>query len=118
MVSAKTITLTLPVNSLQMVNYTVANYTSYNIYFPLINSASQLGTEIIFLLLRNYTLATAPNSANNLYIGAQSGNLIYNSSSGFVQITTGINYINSNQSYYKFISFQTTSGQYGWLQVN
>jgi hypothetical protein len=118
MVSSKSVVLTFPVNTTQMVNYVVANYYSYNIFFPLINSTSQLGTEIIILLLRSYTLSTAPNVLNNLYIGAQTGNLIYNMTSGIVQISAGINYVNSNQSYYKFVAFQTVSGQYGWLQVN
>ncbi len=117
MTITKSVTLTLPVNTAQMLNYTVSTYTYYNIYFPNITNDSQLGSEIIFIRSNGATLNTTASSSG-LYIGRQGTNLIYNLSSGAVQISTGINYISNTQIYYKFIAFKTTGGQYGWLQIN
>ncbi len=117
MTLTKSVTLTFPVNTLQLVAYTVSYYTYYNIYFPNITSSSQLGAEMIFIRSNNATLNTTASSSG-LYIGRQGTNLIYNLSSGSVQISTGINYVSNTQIYYKFIAFQTTGGQYGWLQIN
>jgi hypothetical protein len=117
MTLTKTVTLTFPVNTTQLVGYTVSTYTYYNIYFPNITANTQLGTEIIFIRSNGATLNTV-SSSSNLYIGRQGTNLIYNLSSGAVQISTGINYISNTQIYYKFVAFQTTGGQYGWLQLN
>ncbi len=117
MTITKSVSLSFPVNTLQLINYTTSTYTYYNIYFPTITSDSQLGTEIIFIRSNGATLNTVASSAN-LYIGRQSTNLIYNLSSGSVQISTGINYVSNTQIYYKFVAFKTTSGQYGWLQLN
>ncbi len=113
----KSVTLTFPVNTTQLISYTVSTYTYYNIYFPTITSTSQLGTEIIFIRLNSSTLNTTASSSG-LYIGRGGSNLIYNISSGSVQISTGINYVSNTQIYYKFVAFQTTGGQYGWLQIN
>ncbi len=117
MTLTKTITLTLPVNSSQMLNYTVSTYTYYNVYFPNITTDSQLGSEIIFIRSNSATLNTVASSSG-LYIGRQGTNLIYNLSSGAVQISSGINYVSNTQIYYKFVAFKTTGGQYGWLQLN
>jgi hypothetical protein len=117
MTITKTVTLTLPVNTAQMLNYTVSTYTYYNIYFPNITSDSQLGSEIIFIRSNSATLNTVASSSG-LYIGRQGTNLIYNLSSNSVQISSGINYVSNTQIYYKFLAFKTTSGQYGWLQLN
>jgi hypothetical protein len=116
MTITKSISLSFPVNTLQLIGYTVSTYTYYNIYFPNINSDSQLGTEIIFLRTNSATLNTSASSSG-LYIGRQGTNLIYNLSSGSVQISSGINYVSNTQIYYKFISFKTISSQYGWLQL-
>ncbi len=117
MTLTKTLTLTLPINTLQLINYTVSTYTYYNVYLPNITTDSETGSEIIFIRTNNATLNTTASSAN-LYIGRQGTNLIYNLSSGSVQITTGINYVSNTQIYYKFVAFKTTSNQYGWLQLN
>ncbi len=117
MTITKSVTLTLPVNTAQMLNYTVSTYTYYNIYFPNITTDSQLGTEIIFIRSNGATLNTTASSSG-LYMGRQGTNLIYNLSSGAVQISTGINYVSNTQIYYKFVAFKTTGGQYGWLQLN
>ncbi len=117
MTITKSVTLTLPVNTAQMLNYTVSTYTYYNIYFPNITTDSQLGSEIIFIRSNGATLNTTASSSG-LYLGRQGTNLIYNLSSGAVQISTGINYVSNTQIYYKFVAFKTTGGQYGWLQLN
>ncbi len=117
MTISKSLTLTFPVNTTQLVGYTVSTYTYYNVYFPNITSDSQIGTEIIFIRTNGASLNTV-SSSSGLYIGRQGANLIYNLSSGAVQISTGINYISNTQIYYKFIAFKTTGGQYGWLQLN
>ncbi len=117
MTITKSVTLTFPVNTLQLINYTTSTYTYYNIYFPNITSDSQLGTEIIFIRSNSASLNTTASSAN-LYIGRQGTNLIYNLSSGSVQISSGINYVSNTQIYYKFVAFKTTGGTYGWLQLN
>ncbi len=117
MTITKSVTLTFPINTLQLINYTTSTYTYYNIYFPTITSDSQLGTEIIFIRSNGATLNTTASSSN-LYIGRGGSNLIYNLSSGSVQISSGINYVSNTQIYYKFIAFKTTGGQYGWLQLN
>ncbi len=113
----KSVTLSFPVNTTQLIGYTVSTYVYYNIYFPTITADSQLGTEIIFIRSNGATLNTTASSSN-LYIGRQGTNLIYNLSSGSVQISTGINYVSNTQIYYKFVAFKTTSNQYGWLQLN
>ncbi len=64
MTIAKSVTLTFPVNTLQLINYTTSTYTYYNIYFPTITSDSQLGTEIIFIRSNGATLNTVASSAN------------------------------------------------------
>ncbi len=117
MTLTKTLTLTLPLNTLQLINYTVSTYTYYNVYLPNITTDSQTGTEIIFLRTNGATLNTVASSSG-LYIGRQGTNLIYNLSSSAVQISTGINYVSNTQIYYKFVAFKTTGGQYGWLQLN
>ena len=117
MTITKSVTLTFPVNTTQLVGYTVSLYTYYNIYFPNITADSQIGTEIIFIRSNGASLNTVASSSG-LYIGRQGTNLIYNLSSGAVQISTGINYISNTQIYYKFVAFKTTGGQYGWLQLN
>jgi hypothetical protein len=115
MTITKSITLSFPVNTMQLLNYTTSTYTYYNIYFPNITLDSELGCEIIFIRTNGATLNSTASSSG-LYIGRQGTNLIYNLSSGSVQIGTGINYISNTQIYYKFISFKTGS-QYGWLQL-
>ncbi len=117
MTLTKTLTLTLPLNTLQLINYTTSSYTYYNVYLPNITTDSQIGTELIFIRTNGATLNTTASSSN-LYIGRQGTNLIYNVSSGSVQISSGINYVSNTQIYYKFIAFKTTGGQYGWLQLN
>ncbi len=117
MTITKSVTLTFPVNTTIMINYTVSTYTYYNFYLPNIINDTQTGTEIIFIRSNGATLNTVANSSG-LYIGRQGTNLIYNLSSGAVQISTGINYVSNTQIYYKFVAFKTTSGQYGWLQLN
>ncbi len=117
MTITKSVTLTFPVNTLQLINYTTSTYTYYNIYFPNITTDSELGTEIIIIRSNGATLNTVASSSN-LYIGRQGTNLIYNLSSGSVQISTGINYVSNTQIYYKFVAFKTTGNQYGWLQLN
>jgi hypothetical protein len=117
MTITKSVTLTFPVNTTQLVGYTVATYTYYNIFFPTITTDSQLGTEIIFIRSNGATLNTV-SSSSGLYIGRGGTNLIYNLSSGAVQISTGINYVSNTQIYYKFVAFKTTGSQYGWLQIN
>ncbi len=117
MTISKSLTLTFPVNTTQLVGYTVSTYTYYNVYFPNITADSQIGTEIIFIRTNGASLNTVASSSG-LYIGRQGTNLIYNLSSGAVQISTGINYISNTQIYYKFVAFKTTSNQYGWLQLN
>ncbi len=117
MTITKSVTLTLPVNTLQLINYTISTYTYYNVYLPNITTDSQIGTEIIFIRTNGATLNTVASSSN-LYIGRQGTNLIYNLSSGSVQISSGINYVSNTQIYYKFVAFKTTGGQYGWLQLN
>jgi hypothetical protein len=116
MTITKSVTLTFPVSTTQLIAYNTSTYTYYNIYFPTITSTSQLGTEIIFIRSNGATLNTLASSSG-LYIGRQSTNLIYNLSSGSVQISNGINYVSNTQIYYKFIAFQTTGNQYGWLQL-
>ncbi len=116
MTITKSITLTFPVNTLQLIGYTTSTYTYYNIYFPNITLDSELGTEIIFIRSNSATLNTSASSSG-LYIGRQGSNLIYNLSSGSVQISSGINYVSNTQIYYKFIAFKTTGNQYGWLQL-
>ncbi len=113
----KTLTLTFPANTTQIINYTVSTYTYYNVYFPDITTDSNIGAELIFIRSNGATLNTTASSSG-LYIGRQGTNLIYNLSSGAVQISTGINYVSNTQIYYKFVSFKTTGGQYGWLQLN
>ncbi len=54
----KSVTLTFPVNTTQLVGYTVSAYTYYNIYFPTITADSELGTEIIFIRSNGATLNT------------------------------------------------------------
>ncbi len=115
MTITKSVTLTFPCNTLQLIGYTVSYYSYYNIYFPNIVSDSQLGAELIFIRSNSATLNTSASSSG-LYIGRQGTNLIYNLSSS-VQISTGINYVSNTQIYYKFIAFKTTSNQYGWLQL-
>ncbi len=117
MTLTKSLTLSFPCNTLQLIGYTVSTYSYYNVYFPNIVSDSQLGTELIFIKTNGATLNTTPSSSN-LYIGRQGTNLIYNLSSSSVQISSGINYVSNTQIYYKFIAFKTTGGQYGWLQLN
>ncbi len=117
MTITKSVTLTFPVNTTIMINYTVSTYTYYNFYFPDIINDTQTGTEIIFIRSNGATLNTT-SSSSGLYIGRQGTNLIYNLSSGSVQISTGINYVSNTQIYYKFVAFKTTGGQYGWLQLN
>ncbi len=117
MTITKSVTLTLPVNTLQLINYTISTYTYYNVYLPNITTDSQIGTELIFIRTNGATLNTTASSSN-LYIGRQGSNLIYNLSSGSVQISSGINYVSNTQIYYKFVAFKTTSGTYGWLQLN
>jgi hypothetical protein len=112
MTISKSLTLTFPVNTTQLVGYTVSTYTYYNVYFPNITADSQIGTEIIFIRTNGASLNTVASSSG-LYIGRQGTNLIYNLSSGAVQISTGINYISNTQIYYKFVAFKTTSNQYG-----
>ncbi len=116
MTITKSISLSFPVNSLQLIGYTISYYSYYNIYFPNITTDSQLGTEIIFIRTNSATLNTSPSSSG-LYIGRQGTNLIYNLSSGSPQISSGINYVSNTQIYYKFIAFKTNGGQYGWLQL-
>ncbi len=117
MTISKSVTLTFPVNTTQLVGYTVSTYTYYNLFFPNITSDTQLGTEIIFIRSNGASLNTV-SSSSGLYIGRQGTNLIYNLSSGAVQISSGINYVSNTQIYYKFVAFKTTSSQYGWLQLN
>jgi hypothetical protein len=116
MTITKSISLSFPVNTMQLLNYNTSTYTYYNIYFPNITSDSELGCEIIFLRTNSATLNTSASSSG-LYIGRAGSNLIYNLSSGSPQISNGINYISNTQIYYKFIAFKTTGGQYGWLQL-
>ncbi len=116
MTITKSVTLSFPTNTMQLINYITSYYSYYNIYFPNITLDSELGTEIIFIRSNGATLNTSASSSG-LYIGRQGTNLIYNLSSGSVQIGTGINYISNTQIYYKFIAFKTTGGQYGWLQL-
>ncbi len=101
----KSVTLTFPVNTTQLISYTVSTYVYYNIYFPNITSTSQLGTEIIFIRSNSATLNTTASSSG-LYIGRSGTNLIYNLSSGSVQISTGINYVSNTHIYYKFVAFK------------
>ncbi len=117
MTITKSITLSFPCNTMQLIGYTVSYYSYYNIYFPNITVDSELGAEIIFIRSNGATLNTVASSSN-LYIGRQGTNLIYNLSSGSVQISSGINYVSNTQIYYKFIAFKTTGSQYGWLQLN
>ncbi len=117
MTLTKSVTLTFPVNTLQLIGYSTSTYTYYNIYFPNISTDSEIGTEIIFIRTNGATLNTSASSSG-LYIGRQGTNLIYNLSSSSVQISSGINYVSNTQIYYKFIAFKTTGGQYGWLQLN
>ncbi len=117
MTITKSVTLTFPISTTVMINYTVSTYTYYNFYLPNIINDTQTGTEIIFLRTNGATLNTTASSSG-LYIGRQGTNLIYNLSSGAVQISTGINYVSNTQIYYKFVAFKTTGGQYGWLQLN
>jgi hypothetical protein len=117
MTITKSVSLSFPCNTLQLIGYTTSTYTYYNIYFPNINADSQLGCELIFLRTNGASLNSTASSSG-LYIGRQGTNLIYNlSSSGSVQISTGINYVSNTQIYYKFIAFKTTGSQYGWLQL-
>ncbi len=117
MTLTKTLTLTLPLNTLQLINYTVSTYTYYNVYLPNITTDSQTGSEVIFLRTNGASLNTVASSSG-LYIGRQGTNVIYNLSSSAVQISTGLNYVSNTQIYYKFVAFKTTGGQYGWLQLN
>ncbi len=117
MTLTKSVTLSFPCNTMQLIGYTTSTYTYYNIYFPNITVDSELGTEIIFIRSNGATLNTSASSSG-LYIGRQGTNLIYNLSSGSPQISTGINYVSNTQIYYKFIAFKTIGSQYAWLQLN
>ena len=64
MVGFKEVTLSFPVNSLQIINYTISNYLYYNLYFPQITSDSQLGTEIN-LVKTNFAIPSTSASSGN-----------------------------------------------------
>ncbi len=99
MTITKSVTLSFPTNTLQLIGYTTSTYTYYNIYFPNITVDSELGTEIIFIRSNSATLNSTASSSG-LYIGRQGTNLIYNLSSSSVQISTGIDYVSNTQIYY------------------
>ncbi len=77
----KSVTLTFPVNTTQLIGYTTSTYTYYNIYFPTITSDSQLGTEIIFIRSNSASLNSSA------------------SSSGVCGVVSRLSYIGSGNSY-------------------
>jgi len=75
MTITKSISLTFPTNTTQLIGYTVSYYSYYNIYFPNITADSELGCELIFIRSNGASLNTVASSSN-LYIGRQGTNLI------------------------------------------
>jgi hypothetical protein len=117
MVGFKEVTLSFPVNSLQIINYTISNYLYYNLYFPQITSDSQLGTEINLVKTNFAQPNTTASSGNSglLYIGTQGSNVFYSSN-----VLSPLSYyvMNSNTCYAKFIAMKHKNGTYGWLEID
>ena len=114
MVLSKVVTMQFPVNSLQLINYSVASYNYYNIFLPLLNSDSQLGTEITFVKTNGVVNSNAASTPGKLFVGSQSANNIY--------VTAGIGNPNFNTSNFivfnetiNFIAIKLVSGVYGWF---
>ena len=116
MVVGKTVNLTFPVNSLQVINYTVVNYAYYNLYLPLVNADTQMGTEITVLKVNGVGTATAANSTNQFFLAPASGNLIYSGTGSSTTINSA-SYV-SFFTYVKLIAMRTGPGVYGWYIVN
>jgi len=114
MVQVKTITLTYPYNSLQLVNYTSATYQYYNCYLPLVNSDSQLGSEITFIKTNGVTTNTTA-SLSGFFLGVQSGNSIFTGTASTTLTTTTSIFF---YTYVKFVAIKNISGTYGWYVVN
>ena len=114
----KTVTLTFPVNSLQVLNFTPANYGYYNIYLPLVNADTQLGTEITFVKCNSVVMTSTVSQitpANQLWIGCQSGNTLWGQS-GTSNALTATNLIFYTSA--KIVAIKNSSGSYGWYITN
>ena len=115
MVLPKTVNLSFPFNSLQLINYTPANYGYYNTYLPLINADSQLGSEITFIKVNGVNTNTTSGLSGNFFLGSQSGNNIYTgTASTTLSTATSIFFY----TYIKLVAIKSSSGTYGWYVVN
>jgi hypothetical protein len=109
--------LTFPVKYLQLINYTPASYSYFNLYLPLITSDSQLGTEILFVKGNGVGSNTAPSSGTTglLYISVQSGNNLYTPNGTLNSLGTG-----SSVYFYcscRVIAIKDTGGVYAWYVI-
>ena len=116
MVVAKNVTLTFPLNSLQVINYTTANYFSYNVTLPAITADSQMGTEITFIKVTPVTTSTTTNTNGQFFLGPSSGQLIYSGTGSSTTLNTA-NYV-FFYTYVKLVAIRFNPGVYGWYVVN
>ena len=119
MVVSKTVTLTFPVQTVQMINYTLSSYLYYNLYFPQITADGQIGTEINLVKTNNAPVVITAGSGSiatySLFIGTQGSNVFF-SSNGVAQ--TNYFYMNTYSVYAKFVAIKNASNQYGWLEID
>jgi hypothetical protein len=116
MVAQKVVTLTLPVGTLQLINYTPSAFDGCRINLPNITADNQMGCTITFIIANGLSLITA-SGPSGIFITRQGTNLIYNKSGGVSQITTGLTYLANNGVVYNLVSMKNSAGVYGWMHI-